>query len=307
MSLNGEASQVAAATSPLAVRTTTFAEVFQNGQATKKYYIGEIGGHYYHVSCDIHNESFLDKKDCFKAAIGHMSQHSPSTGRPAKKGNYETMIPQLGVHIVDCTRINAVKNNRIRQLAIAASRAHWLSHQGEARALPIEQVTDALIEKYRVKELVPWRPYAAFLGDNLAPIPAVALPVTGPLVYLQDLHKNTINNLLRRRPDCVVYDKVSQEFRGWAVGYRDGEARVQDRLYPVLGFDNGQDSTNRVVEWVSLAQNAITPYDGHNTGQEMKRQYLHTFIAGAIEVYDNEVRIRQAAEPVQNEMSAACK
>ncbi|KAK4063263.1 hypothetical protein Purlil1_14178 [Purpureocillium lilacinum] len=145
------------------------------------------------------------------------------------------------------------------------SRRHTRQHDGSPRRETLDAIT-------------PGEVYLAYWGRSKALLAVLLLPTKG--LDKVGVHNETIETLglLRELPSCYDYDP-SSGILNWRQGYRDGEALVPDREYPVMYFDGKAFPTRSKVGWVAAKD--LLDFDLKAIGRTIPnykhvRKYLET-------------------------------
>jgi len=145
------------------------------------------------------------------------------------------------------------------------SRRHTRQHDGSPRRETLDVIT-------------PGEVYLAYWGMSKALLAVLLLPTEG--LDKVGVHNETIETLglLRELPSCYDYDP-SSGILNWRQGYRDGEALVPDREYPVMYFDGKAFPTRSKVGWVAAKD--LLDFDLKAIGRTIPnykhvRKYLET-------------------------------
>lgn len=227
---------------------------------------------FYYVECKEHNEAYDGRTNSFKAASKHFrGEKHRLENKFENAGAFNIIIPRFGVHVKDCTDEKAAANNRMLHRALAVTVD--LHQDGGPRGSDREwsHPTNTELNDVLPKVLKPWGIYAGFVSNFLRPIPVVILPVMGAIsgMGLEPEHQEAY---LKGLPDCVKYGEKSTVLLGWADGYRDGQAKECERLYPVLGFKGINYPKNIVMQWVTIDQLCPLPFDKNTTGDHVRQR-----------------------------------
>ncbi|KAK1836750.1 hypothetical protein QBC39DRAFT_377711 [Podospora conica] len=268
-----------------ASRTITFDEVYCNGKPEYKHMIDEWpkkSGCFYMFRCDEHMVHF--NKNAIHGAAKHL--HSQQHGYMQK--GYETAVNVLGYRIPDCTHELAEKNNKMVKEAFEKGykplnanhmtkldrQAYELKHgvflesrvESTAPSFPNLKNWEAKTSRAPVNTDIPaiGDLYRVYWREDLKTYLVMILPWKGTLEVCGLPHKSLFDppaygpkppNKRRDRvvmasaPPCYVSDRQTGQIVDWAPGFEDGGARVSEREFPVMFFDEG-----RNFGWVPLRE-----------------------------------------------------
>ncbi|KAH8900020.1 hypothetical protein GQ53DRAFT_206688 [Thozetella sp. PMI_491] len=252
-------------------RTTTFDEVYQDGNPRYKHLIVEFpasSNRFYILRCDDHGVHFNASNPLAGAA-----KHLASTQHGNMTKEHANAIERLGWRIVDCTPEKANVNNEMVKLAFQAGYKAFnrnfltkkdrksLEGNGATEGLPAphrempsgrrvssrkqeasarKQPVPVPIAK-RTPELVtdpaPGELYRAFWSEEKRNYAVVVLP-WGDLSRVGFNGTLATTGLLDRAPKCYVIDRMVPKILGWSAGFEDGGSLVDKREFPVCYFDN---------------------------------------------------------------------
>ncbi|KAJ0162318.1 hypothetical protein CTA2_4760 [Colletotrichum tanaceti] len=131
---------------PIAPRTITFQEVYQDGKAEFKHNIVKYDDVFYILRCDEHGVHF--KQNALAAAAKHL--HGASHGHQKKE--HKLAVETIGFHVVDCTEELAALNNACVRQAFEngykpLNQLHGPKSGGKRHSISMPAVVDAAVDR----------------------------------------------------------------------------------------------------------------------------------------------------------------
>ncbi|EKJ74242.1 hypothetical protein FPSE_05539 [Fusarium pseudograminearum CS3096] len=261
-------------TGPFAKRTITFAEVHDDGNAAKRYWIEEFRFHYYILECkDKACNILFDRWSPVRHAMAHLKGPKHLNNHKVSL-NYAKVLSKFGTQVVDCTSELLEENNKVTLRAI----------NGDERAQTRESIAinaDNNEDSARCAH-----------DDSAAPQPGQVFETNyddaqnsvvlilpweccdrrGIPQWVPDVEST---ELIKVYHPCHWYSHSTRTYI-WAPTYELHTSKSAFRKYPVMYFEGSQFPQNRSFNWVNLQDlTAYNPQDSNVSYKSQVDKYLH--------------------------------
>ncbi|KAF4987227.1 hypothetical protein FGRMN_10478, partial [Fusarium graminum] len=285
-------------------RTVDFDDIYQGGNAERKYIIVEYLQQWYIVECKKHRKQFL--KQTFKAAARHLNGRKHGMESPGHEG----VIRELGTHVLNCTRHLAAVNNDVtrrevaivsspRELAQRPSYEHYALPDSDARPNAPQNNTHNLYTRssngMSGLDPQPGEVYSAYWSNTKKWFAVLILPwgSFGRFGWNMSF-KNT--ELAKKVPKCYLYDpETTLGTPEWAEDYKPGGPSFASRKYPVHFFDQPEFPGKYSLRWVSASDLKLyEPHDQEIPYRDVVGRFMSEQNSG---VWSNPETIQQTIPP----------
>ncbi|UZP38085.1 hypothetical protein NXS19_005901 [Fusarium pseudograminearum] len=262
-------------TGPFAKRTITFAEVHDDGNAAKRYWIEEFRFHYYILECkDKACNILFDRWSPVRHAMAHLKGPKHLNNHKVSL-NYAKVLSKFGTQVVDCTSELLEENNKVTLRAI----------NGDERAQTRESIAinaDNNEDSARCVHTDPACPrpgevfQTTYVNDSnfaVLILPWGCCHGRGILDWVQSVEHA---KLIDEHPACYRYRQSNKTWT-WAPTYESPTtSKGGSRQYLVKYFDNSRFPENCSVGWVKLNDlTAYNPRDSNVKHRPTVDKYLH--------------------------------
>ncbi|KAH7246681.1 hypothetical protein BKA59DRAFT_398596 [Fusarium tricinctum] len=255
---------------PFTDKVVEFDQVFQDGNARKKYVIQKYQGYWYIVECKAHKKQFL-----IGNALHGARRHLQGVAHHGLSVGHQEVIRMLGTRVLNCTDKDAEMNNEVARIP-SYERAG--RPQPRTRTFP-PQPSDTQDPSYDAPqtrnthsrlashiEPKPGEVYTTFWRSEKRFYAVLILPWGSFREFGWEMSlKHT--NLLDKIPACYKYDPVS-ETAEWADAYKPGGPSALKRRYPVMYFDEPEVPKSCRNGWVAVAN--LQQYDSDDNSLPYK-------------------------------------
>lgn len=233
-----------------------FDEVYQEGHAeTKRIIVEHPKGTdlWYIIRCQDCPRDFKDSPLRTAGAHLHSSQHR------CQLRDATHVVENFGIRVLDCNKELAEKNNDVARLAFRrqedeALRAWKASEDSQAPRPPDDTAASGSRHGRRgggdIVSPTPGQIYLGYWGKAKKSWPVLSLPTAN----LEDVGvPETLKSLglLEKLPPCYRYDTTTTALE-WEEGFEDGGAKVAQRWFPVMFFDDGMEFPSESdVAWLA--------------------------------------------------------
>ncbi|KAM0344767.1 hypothetical protein ACHAPU_007140 [Fusarium lateritium] len=242
-------------------RTIEFDDVYQGGNAEKKYIIVDYLQQWYIVECKKHRMRFL--KQTLKAAGRHLNGGKHRLENPGHEG----IIRELGTQVLNCNQRLSMINNEVterevaiisspRELAQRPSYEHYAQPDSDARPNAQNCTHNQATRSSNGMSGIDPQPgevYSAYWKKSKKWFAVLILPwgSFGRFGWNMSF-KNT--ELAKMVPRCYLYNpETTRGTPEWAEDYRPGGPSFANRKYPVHFFDQPEFPGKYSLRWVTAS------------------------------------------------------
>ncbi|KAF4436055.1 hypothetical protein FACUT_6746 [Fusarium acutatum] len=243
-------------------RAIEFDEVYQDGNAPRKYIITEHKGFFYILECKKHKLHFMSNNPIHGAR-----KHLTAGTHGHQNVKYDETVRQLGTRVLNCNEGKAKLNNLAAQRPTYAQYGRPLSSvSARSNEGPQTRSTQFLTGI----DPQPGEVYTTFWKKTKRFFAILVLPWGSFRQFGWDMNLMDNTSLLKKNiPTCYDYDPVTGKVE-WTEHYRPGGKYHHKRKYPIMYIDAPVFPWDCAIGWVAV--NEFRAYDPNDEGIDHKDQ-----------------------------------